>query len=52
MSEKGYVLVWAHDGQTTQLPKPPPPPKKTKWHKLWLRSVVLFLLEKTFHRLT
>ena len=30
MSEKGYVLVWEHDGQTTQLPKPPPPPEKDK----------------------
>ena len=52
MSEKGYVLVYELDGQTTQLPQPPPPRKKRKWHKLWLRSLVLFLLEKTYHRIT
>ena len=45
---KGYVLVYMHKGQTTQLPLPPPQVKKRKWHKAWLRSVALYLLEKSF----
>ena len=50
--EDGYVLVWEHGGQTAQLPAPPPPKKKSGWQKIWFRSVVLYLLEKTFHRLS
>ena len=52
MSDTGYVLVFEHKGQTTQLPTPPPPKKTSKWSRVWLRSVVIYLLEKTFHRLT
>ena len=46
------VLVFEHKGQTTQLPTPPPSKKTSKWSRVWLRSVVIYLLEKTFHRLT
>ena len=42
-----YVLVYVHKGQTAQLPTPPPQMKTKKWHKAWLRTVALYLLEKS-----
>ena len=50
MKSESYVLVFQHEGLTTQLPKPPKPVKTRKWSKWWVHSIAL-LLSKSFRRL-